>query len=134
MRIEALHRADARAVMAEVAGPAALLVAKAHKIHDRIDSGHDRRLEDKDAADVFRLMQSTSPEDVGRTLAHLRQDRLSSGVSVAATAYLDELFGRRGRPGVAMAARALRSVVPEARVTAICAAYVERMLYAASER
>jgi hypothetical protein len=37
--ISALDRADARVMTAEVAGPAALIVAKAHKINDRFAAG-----------------------------------------------------------------------------------------------
>lgn len=39
MTIAALDPADARSLTANVAGPPALLVAKAHKIHDRVESG-----------------------------------------------------------------------------------------------
>jgi hypothetical protein len=39
MTIAALDPADARSLQARVAGPAALLVAKAHKLHDRVASG-----------------------------------------------------------------------------------------------
>lgn len=53
--------ADTRSFEVEVAGPAALLVAKAHKIHDRLGSSRPGRVDDKDAADVYRLMQATSP-------------------------------------------------------------------------
>lgn len=65
--IAALDPADTRSISAEVAGPAALLIAKAHKIHDRLASSRPHRADDKDAADVYRLMQSTSPADVGAT-------------------------------------------------------------------
>ena len=47
--ITALDSADERSVDANVAGPAALLVAKAHKIHDRIERGRADRVLDKDA-------------------------------------------------------------------------------------
>ena len=65
--ISALDPADARSVEAEVAGPAALLVAKAHKFTTGA-SGRTDRLDDKDAADVVRLMQTTRPQEVGATL------------------------------------------------------------------
>jgi len=67
--ISALEESDSRSVVGAVAGPAALLVAKLHKLHDRVDRGTQERLNDKDAADVIRLMQATSPVQVGTNLA-----------------------------------------------------------------
>jgi hypothetical protein len=127
MTVAALDPADARSVEVEVAEPAALLVAKAHKLHDRVASGKAARIDDKDAADVFRLMQTTKPTDVGRTLARLSQDPVAGTVTVDAITYLGELFGRRGRRGIEMAARALRIGVPEAQVETLCIAYTKRL-------
>lgn len=131
MRIAALEPADVRSLTANVAGPAALLVAKAHKIHDRLDRGRSDRVIDKDAADVLRLMQTTSPTAVGDTLAELAADPMAGSASSAALGYIDALFGRRGRPGVQMAARAMRLALPAERVEAICVAYTTTLLQAA---
>ena len=57
MIITALEPGDDRSVVTKVAGVAALFVAKLHKLHDRVDTGLDRRLDDKDAADIIRLME-----------------------------------------------------------------------------
>lgn len=131
MTITALDRTDPRALDAKVAGPAALFVAKAHKIHDRLKSGRIDRLDDKDAADVVRLMQTTRPAEVGETFRRLGTDPVASAPSAQALSYLERLFGRRGRPGVEMATRALRTAMPPERVTALCTAYVERLLASA---
>lgn len=40
----------------------------------------------------------------------------------------NELFGRRGRPGIEMAARALRLAMPAERVEARCVAYVAALV------
>lgn len=48
--------ADPREFIVAVAGPAALLVAKIHKLHDRIDT--PGRLNNKDAHDVYRLLRA----------------------------------------------------------------------------
>ena len=58
--ITALDAADGRSFAVAVAGPAALLVAKLHKIRERISEREQRRLDDKDALDVLRLLQATS--------------------------------------------------------------------------
>lgn len=52
-------------------------------------------------------------------------------VTVEAIGYIEELFGRRGRPGIAMAAQALRIGVSEAQVQTLAVSYTERLLGAA---
>lgn len=130
MTIAALDVADRRTAAVEVAGVAALLVAKAHKIHDRVASGRVDRLSDKDAADVYRIMQTTPAEDVAATLTRLLADPISGEVTRDALTYMRELFGRRAGEGVAMAQRALRLVVDEAQVATLCVAFTERILLA----
>lgn len=125
--IAALDPADQRSVTVDVAGVAALMVAKAHKLHDRVASGRPDRQDDKDAADVFRIMQVTSPVTVGTTLAALTEHPIAGPPTTAGFEYLNELFGRRGAPGIRMAARALRLAIPEERVEAICIAYVRAL-------
>lgn len=132
MLITALDPADQRAVTVDVAGVAALLVAKAHKLHDRVQRGRADRLDDKDAADVFRMMQVTSPASIATTLAELTGHAVAGPATAAAIGYLEELFGRRGRAGIQMAGRALQGSIPEERVAAICLAYTAAVLEATS--
>jgi hypothetical protein len=128
MTIAALDPADGRVVEAKVAGEAALFVAKAHKIHDRVTSGREDRAKDKDASDVVRLMQSTSPRDVAATITSLLTHDVARNVVTDAITYLDELFGRRGRRGIEMATQAMRLAVPADTVEAICVAYTTELL------
>jgi hypothetical protein len=72
-------------------------------------------------------MQETDPANVARQLGELSRDELAGEVSRAAVAYLDELFGRRGRPGTEMAVRALESAIPRERIEVLCAGYVSRL-------
>jgi hypothetical protein len=69
---------DPRTSVIRVAGPGALLVAKAHKIAERVDDerrGKLHRIKPKDAGDVIRLMRSPTPPDaVGSRLAELARD------------------------------------------------------------
>jgi hypothetical protein len=131
--ISALEESDSRSVVSAVAGPAALLVAKLHKLHDRVDRGALERLNDKDAADVIRLMQATSPVQVGTNLAQLRVHQLAGPATSAALGYLQELFGRRGQQGILMAARALRLALPEERVQALSVAYTGALLHTVAD-
>jgi len=128
MTIAALDTDDPRSTTASVAGPAALLVAKAHKINDRVQSGRSDRLDDKDAADVLRLMQSTTPAMVGATLSTLAAHSMAGEVTTNAIRYLEALFGRRGGIGVEMASRAMRLAMPADRVQAICVAYTGALI------
>jgi hypothetical protein len=93
MTITALDPADSRALEAKVAGPAALFVAKAHKIHDRLKSDRVDRLDDKDAADVIRLMQTTRPAEVSETFRWLGNDPVANVPSAQALSYLDDCSG-----------------------------------------
>lgn len=127
MTVTALEPADTRKFEVEVAGVAALLVAKAHKIHDRLASNRPGRAEDKDAADVYRLMQTTSPTDVAARLAALREHETAGSVTDAAIGYLVELFGRRNSDGLQMAVRALRVAIPEAQVVTLAVSYIGRL-------
>jgi hypothetical protein len=131
MVIAALDPADARSISAEVAGVAALLVAKAHKIHDRVATERRDRLSDKDASDVFRIMQTTSPEVAGATLGGLLTHAVAGEPVDTALRYFSDLFGRRAGEGVAMAQRALRLAVPDDQIAPICISFTERLLVAA---
>ncbi len=134
IEVAALDPGDSRSVRAEVAGEAALLVAKAHKIHDRYERGRVARIDDKDAADVVRLMQTTGPAAVGALLAELRHHPIAGAASNDALVFLDSLFGRIGRPGIVMAVRALRLALPEATIETLCVAYTRELLTAARGR
>lgn len=134
MTITALEPDDHRSIATNVAGPAALFVAKLHKLHDRVASAKAHRLEDKDAGDVIRLMQATSYEEVGTRLAWLTQDEVAGTVTAAGVEHLRELFGRRGAVGIQMAARSLRLGMPPERVEALSLAYTAALVRVAGGR
>ncbi len=112
---------------------AALLVAKLHKLHDRVDRGREDRPHDKDAADVIRPMQATAPTEMAATLAILAKDEIAGPTTLDAIGYLENLFGRRGRPGIDVAAEALRITMPKDRVSALRVAYAEAILVSLNE-
>jgi hypothetical protein len=128
MLIRALEPGDPREHTVRVAGPAALLVAKLHKLSDRLEEAKVRRIHDKDAADVLRLMQTTSPAIVGAKLSELRELQTTRKATAEGLAQLEILFGNRGGAGIAMAARSLREAVPQDRVKAIAIAYSTALL------
>jgi hypothetical protein len=123
MTVTTLDPQDSRSIQAEVAGSAALLVAKLHKLDDRVASDRASRIHDKDASDVVRIMQTTEPTEIADTLTMLTQNPVAGEVTTTALTHLDTLFGRRGRRGIEMAVRALRTGMPEARVETLCVSY-----------
>lgn len=88
-----------------VAGPAALLVAKLHKLGER--RGHPTRLLDKDAHDIYRLIVGISTGELARSLRRLLTDDLSAQVTRRAMEHLADmlLIGPEG-VGSQMAGRA----------------------------
>jgi hypothetical protein len=86
-----------------VAGPGALLVAKNHKIAERVD--HSDRIRDKDALDVLRLLRATDEDEMAARLRRLRDDELAQVVTRDALNQLPRLFGESRSDGVMMAVR-----------------------------
>jgi len=128
LAIEALDPDDGRRIACAVAGPTALLIAKAHKIGDRLaESARPDRLVDKDAADVYRIMQTTAPELVNDVVARLLADERVAGPSRRGLDLLRAQFGARRAPGVEMAVRSLRVGVPEDRVRAVCVRFLDAL-------
>jgi hypothetical protein len=104
--IAALDPADERSFTIEIAGPAALLVAKLHKLGDR-DQQDPARLNDKDAHDVYRLLVAGDTDRLARTLKMLLSSDLAAAPTRVALDYFDELFvGGPDALGSHMAGRA----------------------------
>lgn len=121
MTITALDSDDRRSAVIEVAGPAALLVAKLHKLGERQD--RPERLLDKDAHDIYRLLAATDTGSLSRTLADLRKDELAGATTTEAIHYLDQLFASRPDAlGSKMAGRAEELVGDPAVVSAAVSA------------
>lgn len=99
-----LDPADRRSVVMNVAGAGALLVAKIHKIAERAET--PRRIEDKDALDVLRLLRATDTADLAGRIALLARSEPCATVTAEALGYLPRLFGRAEGAGTEMAVRA----------------------------
>jgi hypothetical protein len=122
-----LDAADARSITAEVAGPAALLIAKAHKLHDRVEDDRSHRVKDKDASDVVRLMQTTVPYTLAVVFEKLLADPVAGTPTRDGLDYLRQLFGPRGRPGVTMAMNALTIAMDPDTVEVICTSFMAQL-------
>jgi hypothetical protein len=121
IELAALEPADRRVVSINVAGYGALLVAKLHKLGDRLATPN--RLTAKDAGDVYRLFDARSAEDMAATMRALLDDARSAATTDKALAYLGELFSAASSPGVALAVDALQTILPAPTVTAVLTAY-----------
>ncbi|NNN22531.1 MAG: hypothetical protein HKL80_11095 [Acidimicrobiales bacterium] len=92
MKVESLDPLDRRSILVEVAGIPALLIAKAHKIKDRIDGTRASRVIDKDAADIFRMMQRGDPAAISSVLRNLAESPSAGETTVDAISILVDLF------------------------------------------
>ncbi|MGH9044265.1 MAG: hypothetical protein ACRDVP_05420 [Acidimicrobiales bacterium] len=91
MEIRALDASDTRRIESRVAGPAALLIAKLHKLAERAATSPDRLL-DKDAHDVYRLLIDTDTQALATTFHGLLHEDLCSEVAEEAKTQLRVLF------------------------------------------
>lgn len=95
--------------------PEQLLVAKCHKIAERIDDPH--RLNDKDAHDAYRILRAVDTEALRVTFTCLLSDELSREATEQALAHLAALFADAGSIGATMAGRAEAGVGEPEQVT-----------------
>lgn len=124
-------KVDERVVAVPVAGVAALLVAKAFKIHERVrdaQQGHPHRLKPKDAGDVIRLMRAAAPRSVGLRLREIGDDAVAGASVRTGVEYLHRLFARRRSPGVELAVVALHGAAPDVYVRELAVSYMAELL------
>jgi hypothetical protein len=123
---------DHRETRVNVAGTAALLVAKLHEISERVaESGRPDRLIDKDAGDILRLIRSTPVAAMADHLDGLRVHELSARATGEAIAAIPALFATPTSPAVQMAVRAvafdLEAALVETQLTAYARELTQRL-------
>jgi hypothetical protein len=131
-RIVSLEPAvDPRRHDIRVAGPAALVIAKLHKIADR--TGGRGRAEDKDALDVLRLLQAIPTADLGGRFVALLAEWIAAEVTREAIEHLKALFATPGGAGAEMAARAVVPLDDPDTIRASCAVLASDLVAACRE-
>lgn len=80
--VSALGPTDTRTFDVKVAGSAALIVAKMHKLMERLNNPH--RLNDKDAHDIYRILQAIDTAELADGFQAILRDRISEDVTRAA--------------------------------------------------
>ena len=111
MAVGSLESGDPRIFEVRVAGPAAMLVAKAHKIAERDRS--KRALSDKDATDVYRILDKVSVESLDTRFRLLVSIEVSRAATKVGLELFKQLFGQEDALGVEMAVRNLSGVANE---------------------
>ncbi|PTA43737.1 hypothetical protein C8054_24260 [Micromonospora sp. RP3T] len=130
MLIESLEPLnDRRRVALRVAGSAALFIAKAHKLGERVASGRQARIKAKDAGDVLRLMRGpTGPQEIGKRLRELSRDAMCRASVQAGIRHLEQLFATPYATGVELAVNNLASAVVEEEIRTLMPAFTGLML------
>lgn len=129
MLIQSLDPADARSITANVAGPAALLIAKAYKISERVDGAgsHPARLTNKDAGDVYRIMATVPVSRVAAALTKIVLNDRVGAIAIEGVGKLQKLFGAAGTHGVELAIEAHAGDIPPETIRAVAPAYIRRL-------
>ncbi|HUB09213.1 MAG TPA: hypothetical protein VMB50_19560 [Myxococcales bacterium] len=128
MNLSALDPTDGRAFDVSVAGVAALLVAKLHKIAER--RGHQDRLQDKDGLDVLRLLRFADTTYLAGTLERLAAHPIAGEATRQVHPLLQDLFGDRTSLGTQMAVRASAGLEDGDAIALSCETLARRLLAA----
>ena len=128
IRVAALDPTDGRAFDVKVAGVAALLVAKLHKVDERKNVA--ARRQDKDGLDVLRLLRFAETAHLAMTLAKLAEHPIAGEVTRDARGLLENLFSDRAAAGALMAVRASVGLEDELVIAISCETLARRLLAA----
>jgi hypothetical protein len=125
LTIRSIDSADHRAISVNVAGPVALLVAKLHKIGERVANADARpdRVIAKDGADTYRLMLHLKAEQAAGRLQTLLANPVAGATTRTAIIYLRTLFSAPGSAGTRLAVTGLEADVPQNRVESVCVGF-----------
>jgi hypothetical protein len=126
--ISAIDATDTRSFPIAVAGPAALIVSKLHKIMERLAEREQRRLNAKDALDVLRLLRAIPTPDLANLFTKLLDTALSNPVTREALTALKDLFANPRGIGSQMAVSAAGPLAPADEIAASCAVLATDLL------
>lgn len=113
--IRSYKAADTKSTTIDVAGPTALLIAKLHKLSDRVSESD-------------RLMLHLGADTAVTRVRYLLNEPIASAATERALEYLRSLFYAPGLAGVQLAVEGLASDLPSDRVEAVCVEFTRSVL------
>jgi hypothetical protein len=125
--ITALDASDPRTHAIKVAGPAALLVAKLHKLGER-SAAPRREAKHKDAFDIYRLLYHISTEEMATGMQRLLEHELSDDVTAEAIVYLEQHFVRPDAAGIELVMQHIEALENPEYIAASCVALSQDLL------
>ena len=108
--VRSLRGADLRQYDIRVAGPAALIVAKVHKIAERNNDDRRDRLKHKDAFDVYRILRAVDADSLAHEFQSMLTDEIANPVVAEAMNLFGEYFGDGEAVGTRMVARYIEGI------------------------
>lgn len=126
LALGSLDASDGRIHMVAVAGLAALLVAKLHKLVDR-ESNPTRALS-KDGLDVLRILQECDIVEIAGKLAWLERHPIAGDTVSLAHDSLRRLFGRKDGHGVELTVRATTGIESPEVISESCIQLANQLL------
>lgn len=98
-----------RSCILKVAGPAALLVAKVHKIGERLEDPDVRRQAQlpKDAFDIYRLLRAIDTTEMAKEVGLIQSHEISGRVTSEALSMFQRLFSAPSEMGTELVVRAV---------------------------
>ena len=123
-----------RSCLLKVAGPAALLVSKVHKIGERLEDSDVRRQEQlpKDAFDIYRLLRAIDTAELASEFRLLQSDGVSSCVTSVALSTFESLFDSRSGIGTGLLVRSVEALEDSAFIVESSVALSQDLLEATS--
>ena len=126
--VASLRQSSTRSCQVRVAGTGALLVAKMHKVAERLDSPD--RLEDKDAHDMYRIFAATETAELAITFRELLDDAISAETTGESLDMIAALIASGPQaPVAAMAGRAETGIGDPLQVATACSILAADLLH-----
>jgi len=124
--LRSLDPTTPRTVRVQVAGPTALLCAKAFKLTERLGNpSRPDRIRAKDAGDMWRLFATTNPDEIRERFDGYENDNRFRDTARLGRRHIADLFTEHG-PGTALAIQAFTPSEPEDRVRGTIAAWINK--------
>ena len=134
-KINSLIQGAERSCMLKVAGPAALLVAKVHKIGERLQDPDVRRRNQlpKDAFDIYRLLRAIDTAEMASEFGILLSKEISSPVTSEALSTFQSLFSTPSDMGTQLVVRSISALEDSDFIAASSVALSQDLMEATSQ-